>query len=211
MACSAVRTPLEASRSDPGAYEGFGYATVGGTGGSTCHVTSLASSGLGSLYDCVTDRSGPTVVVFDVSGTIVPEDVLRITDPYLTVDGSTAPATGIVVRPSGFGGGSGFVIENTHDVIIRGLRLVGYNPTGTTDGDADLIALDGTEGGEVYNVVVDHVTLTAADDGGSDITGNVHDVTASLELLLRQRLEQSHQVRHATENQPSPQRLRPQR
>ncbi len=83
------------------------------------------------------------------------------------------------MRPSGLGGGSGFVIENTHDVIIRGLRLVGYNPTGTTDGDADLIALDGTEGGEVYNVVVDHVTLTAADDGGLDITGNVHDVTAS--------------------------------
>ena len=28
-------------------------------------------------------------------------------------------------------------------------------------------------------MVVDHVTLTAADDGGLDITGNVHDVTTS--------------------------------
>ncbi len=161
------------------AYEGFGYATKGGTGGSTCRVTSLASSGPGSLYDCVTDHSGPTVVVFDVAGTIVTADVLLINSPYITIDGSTAPSPGVTVRPSGGGGGSGFVIENTHDVVIRGLHLLGYN----TGGDADLIALDGTGGGEVYNVVIDHVTVTAADDGAVDMTGNVHDVTLSWSFL----------------------------
>ncbi len=168
---SAAATPP--ARGD----EGFGYATLGGSGGSTCHVTNLASSGAGSLFDCVVNREGPRVVVFDVAGTVVPEDVLRINDPYITIDGTTAPSPGVTIRPAGQdpGARAALVVENTHDVIIRGLRLVGFD----TGGDGDLVGLDGTEGGEVYNVIVDHLALSQADDGALDITGNVHDVTVS--------------------------------
>ncbi|HXY39388.1 MAG TPA: hypothetical protein VEQ10_06940 [Vicinamibacteria bacterium] len=168
-------SPASASRD----IEGFGYATLGGKGGSTCHVTSLAASGAGSLLDCVLEREGPRIVVFDVAGTVVPEDTLRINDPYLTIDGTTAPPPGITIRPPNGGAKSALVVESTHDVIIRGLRLVGY----ATGGDGDLIGLDGTEGDAVYNVVVDHLALTQADDGALDITGNVHDITVSWCLL----------------------------
>ena len=192
------------------AYEGFGYQTKGGQGGTTCHVTTLASYGSGSLYNCVVNQTGPRTVVFDVSGTITPDDILYVRDPYLTIDGSTAPSPGITVKAP-TSSRSAIVVESTHDVIIRGLRIVGYNPTGSVEDSADLIALDGTEGGEVYNVVIDHVSLTAADDGALDITGNVHDVTVSWSLPVRQRQGQPDQVRHAPADQPPPQRLRPQR
>ncbi len=195
------------------AYEGFGYQTQGGQGGSTCHVTTLASSGSGSLYDCVVIQAGARTVVFDVSGTITPADTLSIRDPYLTVDGTTAPAPGITIRPPS-SADSAFVIDNTHDVIIRGLRLVGYNPSGSVENGADLVALDGTSG-EIYNVVIDHLSLTAADDGAVDITGNVHDVTVSWCLLYgngltslikydtRQRISIHHNVyAHNAERNP---------
>ncbi len=174
VASSATSSPARVD-------EGFGHATVGGAGGTTCHVTTLAASGAGSLFDCVVNRDGPRIVVFDVAGTVVPEDVLRIDSPYITIDGTTAPAPGITIRPAGQdpGARSALVVENTHDVIFRGLRLVGF----ATGGDGDLVALDGTEGGEVYNVVVDHLTLSQADDGALDMTGNVHDVTVAWTLL----------------------------
>ena len=195
------------------AYEGFGYQTQGGTGGSTCRVTTLAASGSGSLYNCVVVQVGPRTVVFDVAGTITPADTLSIRDPYLTIDGTTAPAPGITIRPP-TSSDSLFVIDDTHDVIIRGLRLVGYNTGGSSGNPADLIALEGI-GGEIYNVVLDHLSLTAADDGAIDITGNVHDVTVSWCLLYgngltslikygtRQRLSIHHTVyAHNAERNP---------
>ena len=167
-------------------FEGFGYQTLGGQGGTTCHVTNLNKTGAGSLFDCAMNRSGPRIVVFDVGGTIVLGGIIDITDPFLTIDGTTAPSPGITIRPwdDDPGADSAFIVDNTHDVIIRGLRMVGYG----TGGDADLIALDGTDGSEVYNVVVDHVSLTAADDGALDMTGNVHDVTVSWSFIYANAL-----------------------
>ncbi|HXY39528.1 MAG TPA: hypothetical protein VEQ10_07660, partial [Vicinamibacteria bacterium] len=66
-----------------------------------------------------------------------------------------------------------------HDVILTGLRMVGF---ATQDNVGDLVRIDGTDG-EVYNIVLDHLSLNAADDGAMDITGNVHDVTVSWCLL----------------------------
>ena len=194
------------------AFEGFGYLTIGGQGGSTCHVTNLNHSGAGSLLSCAT-RTTPRIVVFDVGGTIVLGDTIRINSPFLTIDGTTAPAPGITIRPSDTdpGADSALIVENTHDVILRGLRIVGYN----TGGDADLVALDGTDGTEVYNVVLDHLTLSNADDGAADMTGNVHDVTMSWCLLyessltslikydVRQRISLHHNVYvHNVERNP---------
>ena len=50
----------------PGA-QGFGMHSVGGRGGVTCQVTTLADSGPGSLRACV-DMAGPRNVVFTVAG-----------------------------------------------------------------------------------------------------------------------------------------------
>jgi pectate lyase len=155
------------------AYEGYGYQTIGGQGGSTCHVTSLAASGSGSLADCAMNRSGARIVVFDVAGTISLGSTIYIDESFLTIDGSTAPSPGITVRPAS-SSRNAIVLENAHDIIIQGLRLQGYD----TQNGADLIGFDG-EVGEIYNVVLDHLTFTGADDGAVDVTNSVRDVTVS--------------------------------
>jgi hypothetical protein len=211
LALGGVGAALPASAAT---FEGFGYQTVGGQGGTTCHVTNLNGSGAGSLFDCAMNRSGPRIVVFDVGGTIVLGGIIDITDPFLTIDGTTAPSPGITIRPwdNNPGADSAFIVDNTHDVILRGMRMVGYG----TGGDADLIALDGTSGSEVYNVIVDHVSLTAADDGALDMTGNVHDVTIQWSFIYsnalaslvkydtRQRISIHHTIFNANEER-SPQ------
>jgi pectate lyase len=155
------------------AYEGYGYQTIGGQGGSTCHVTTLAASGPGSLADCVINRGGARIVVFDVAGTISLGSTIYIDDSFLTIDGSTAPAPGITIRPAS-SSSNAIVLENAHDIIIQDLRLQGYD----TQNGADLIGFDG-DVGEIYNVVLDHLTFTGADDGAVDITNSVRDVTVS--------------------------------
>src|SRR5262245_46806453 len=120
LAIAGMAAPPVASAA---VFEGFGYQTVGGsqTGSTTCHVTNLNKTGAGSLLDCATNRSGPRIVVFDVGGTIVLGDILRVNQPYLTIDGTTAPNPGITIRPwdSDPGADSAIIIEDTHDVIIR--------------------------------------------------------------------------------------------
>jgi pectate lyase len=155
------------------AYEGYGYQTAGGQGGDTCHVTNLAASGAGSFANCVESRGGPRIVLFDVSGTITLDQTLYITMPYLTIDGTMAPAPGITIRPQN-SGRTALAIENTHDIIVKEIRLQGF---GTEDG-ADLLRIDG-DVGEVHHIVADHLTLAGADDGAMDITSNARDITVS--------------------------------
>src|SRR6185312_10595608 len=73
----------------PGA-EGFGANTPGGRGGKVLIVTNLADSGPGSLREaCMT--AGPRIVVFRVAGTIALKSPITVTEPYLTLEGQSAP------------------------------------------------------------------------------------------------------------------------
>ncbi len=98
----------------PGA-EGYGAFAKGGAGGRKIKVTNLSDSGPGSLRAAV-DAVGPRIVVFTAGGTIVLDSDLVIKHPYLTVDGSHAPAPGILLRQYG-------MIVRTHDVILRQFRI----------------------------------------------------------------------------------------
>src|SRR5688500_18978264 len=149
-------------------YEGFGAVTQGAasspTGFSTFRVTSLADTGPGTLRDAVSQ--GNRYIVFDVAGTIRLASDLNVYYSYITIDGASAPAPGITIeQPGDFGtnifGRSGG--RSVHDVIVHNLRTDGMLPGGET-GRGDVWGMDG-EDGEVYNIVLDHITGVASRDG----------------------------------------------
>jgi len=58
---------------------------------------------------------GPRIVVFRVGGLIALASPLKITEPYITIAGQTAPGDGICLRSDVFA-------VTTHDVVVRFLR-----------------------------------------------------------------------------------------
>lgn len=97
----------------PGA-EGAGALARGGRGGRAIFVTNLDDAGPGSLR-AACEAEGARIVVFRVSGTIRLKSAIRVTAPYLTLAGQTAPGDGICIRDYPF-------IVTTHDVVVRYLR-----------------------------------------------------------------------------------------
>ncbi len=151
----------------PGA-EGYGQYTKGGRGGAIIKVTNLNSSGPGSLRNALLS-SGPRTVVFEVSGTINIGGAITIRDPFLTIAGQTAPSPGILVR-----GGS--ITIKTHDVLIQHLRIRAGNT-----GD-DCLKMSTAGSGEVYNVYLDHLSLSWAKDEVLSIyqrDARVYDISVS--------------------------------
>ncbi len=166
-------------------YEGYGSASRGGVGGDTYHVTTLADGGPGSLRNGIVNRSGPRTIVFDVAGSIIITNLLKIGIPYLTIDGATAPAPGITITK--VYDTNEFVIGGTHDIILRHLRFQGLYPHGAIPGTSNtgIMGIDGDSGPDHYahDIVVDHVTILNATDSAIDIWGEVSDVTVSWCLI----------------------------
>src|SRR5262249_39016217 len=91
------------------------YPTAGGEGGQVITVTTLEDSGPGSLREALS-ASGPRVIKFAVGGEIWLKDRLGVTNPFVTVDGSSAPSPGITLMGDR-------VRLRTHDVILRDIRV----------------------------------------------------------------------------------------
>src|SRR5690606_36188782 len=113
LICSAAGSNLPAF---PGA-EGFGAYAQGGRGGDVYYVTNLNNTGAGSLRNGITSANGPRTIVFAVSGNIQLQSILTINKPNITIAGQTAPGDRICIRDYSVN------IQNTHDIVIRGLRL----------------------------------------------------------------------------------------
>src|SRR5262249_45911000 len=95
--------------------EGWGASSKGGRGGRVLKVTNLNASGPGSLAEaCAAD--GPRIVVFAVGGVIRGD--IRITKPFITIAGQTAPGPGITIE-----GIISSYDHGVHDIIIRHLRV----------------------------------------------------------------------------------------
>ncbi|QQR91355.1 MAG: hypothetical protein IPJ88_06420 [Myxococcales bacterium] len=143
----------DASLAFPSA-EGFGKHTLGGRGGRVTFVTNTDNAGVGSLRDAL-ESDGPRIVIFRVGGLIQLDSAIKITNPYITVAGQTAPGGGIALANAG-------IEVKTHDVIIRGIRFrIGDNPNGPPGVDRDGIKISsGNNGGPIYNVIVDHSSVS---------------------------------------------------
>jgi pectate lyase len=162
----------------PGA-EGFGTITRAGRGGRIIRVTNLSDRGKGSLREALYTK-GPRVIVFEVGGNINLKSHLKIRNPYVTIAGQTAPEPGITLT------GASLSIK-THDVLIQHLRIrVGDLAIGPPPEDRDGIKIQGSKSAaaEVYNIVIDHCSISwAIDEGVSIWYDGVHDITISRSII----------------------------
>jgi pectate lyase len=171
---SVAALPLAAAAQAPLAFPGaMGAAatTPGGRGGEIVRVTTLAPSGPGSFVEAV-KKPGKRIVVFEVGGVIdLGETTVKITEPYLTIAGQTAPAPGVTLIRGG-------IDVAAHDVVIRHIRV--------RPGDGGRARLSGNDYdaistlGGAHDVIVDHCSLTWATDenlsaSGPRFTGNTPD------------------------------------
>ncbi|UOR15181.1 pectate lyase family protein [Qipengyuania aquimaris] len=138
---------------------GFGAVSEGGNGGRIIAVTTLQDSGPGSYRACVTAQF-PRVCVFRVEGVIrFTGRPPRITSPYLTIAGQTAPGAGITLTHAGEPNGlTPLVIKNTHDVVVRNIR-VRLDRVGASRESEDGITIENSE-----RVMIDHVSVSGARD-----------------------------------------------
>ncbi len=167
--------PAHAIPAFPGAI-GFGSDTVAGRGGQIIKVTNLNKNGEGSFKEALL-ATGPRIIVFEVGGTIQIDDSIGIRNPFVTIAGQTAPSPGITLR------GATLVIA-THDVLIQHIRVRTGDQGGVPATNRDALQIEPPySGGDVYNVVVDHCSLSWGVDENISIwstdKGDVHDITIS--------------------------------
>ena len=157
LAVAAAAQVVASDRQDGG----FGMDTLGGLEGRVMRVTSLEPSGPGSLREAI-EAKGSRLVVFEVGGVIdLARKSLRVTEPYLTIAGQTAPDPGITLL-------RGSLAIETHDAVIQHLsvrpgdagrpRKSGWSPDG--------IAVNAAS-----NVIIDHCSATWAVDENLSASG----------------------------------------
>ncbi len=134
--------------------EGFGRHAAGGRGGPMLWVENLDDAGPGSFRAAVTAR-GPRVVAFRVAGVIALKSSINITEPFLTVDGQTAPEGGVTFT------GGGFFVQ-THDVILRHFRI----RPGDGTRDTDALGFH-----DAQRCIADHLSVSWGTDEVLSITG----------------------------------------
>lgn len=152
----------------PGA-EGFGRYAQGGRGGNVLEVTNLNASGPGSLRNAL-EASGPRTIVFRVSGNIVWNETVSVSNPFLTVAGQTAPGEGITLK--------GTIMLKTSHVIIRHLRI---RPA-IAAGHPDAMTIYASPN-PINNIILDHVSLSWGQDEVLGMTGNITDMSIQWSIL----------------------------
>jgi pectate lyase len=141
--------------------QGAAARTPGGRGGKILRVTTLSPSGPGSLSAAL-ETDGPRIVVFEVGGVIdFAQREIKITKPYLTVAGQTAPSPGVTLVRTG-------IDVTTHDVVLQHIRV----RTGSADArkrggfEPDAFSTQGA-----HDVIVDHCSMTWGIDENLSASG----------------------------------------
>ena len=147
--------------------------TTGGRGGKVIAVTNLNDNGPGS-FRAALETQGPRTVVFRVAGTLKVNGDLNINHPDITIAGQSAPGDGICI--------AGTLNINTHNVIIRHLRVRRGVPTG---GQGD----DNIGGNPDHHIIIDHCSTSWG-----------MDENISLYRHMRPSLDGSTQIKDAAEH-----------
>ncbi len=153
--------------------QGFGANTVGGRFGRILSVVNLndtldanSPEYMGSFRWALDstwadDPASPydqrRFIVFKIGGIINLQDRLVVSHPFTTIAAQSAPSPGIALRREGL------TIE-THDVILRGLRIrVGAEAGPDCCRDGLKISTSNATS-DIYNVIVDHTSVSWAID-----------------------------------------------
>ena len=157
----AAEAAAEAKLAFPGAL-GWAATTPGGRGGRILKVTNLNKTGPGSFLDALATK-GPRIIVFEVGGVIdLGREEIKVTEPYLTIAGQTAPSPGVTFIRGGFQ-------ISAHDVVVQNVRV--------RVGDAGAPKKSGWEtdglstAGDSHDVIIDHCTVTWATDENGSMSG----------------------------------------
>jgi hypothetical protein len=156
----AGHAPLLAREPAPAPIRGW-TRTKGGEGGRVLRVTSLASEGPGTLRAALA-VSGPRRIVFAVGGIIdLARKNLSIREPFVTIDGASAPSPGITLIRGGIG-------VSAHDVVIRHIRVrAGADGAPPKSG----WEVDGLSTSAARDVIVDHCSFAWATDENLSASG----------------------------------------
>ena len=161
-AIAAGHAPLLARAQTPMPSPVNGWTrTAGGDGGRLLRVTSLASEGPGTLRAALAVR-GPRRILFSVAGIIdLERNSLSICDPFVTIDGASAPSPGITLIRGG-------ISVSAHDVVIRHLRVrAGADGAPPKSG----WEVDGLSTSAAHDVIVDHCSFAWATDENLSASG----------------------------------------
>ena len=154
MATASLAAETEKPLAFPGA-QGWAAHTPGGRGGKLLRVTTLSPTGPGSLLEAIATK-GPRTIVFEVGGVIdLGRETVRITEPYMTIAGQTAPMPGITLIRGG-------VDIATHDIVIRHIRIRPGEAGSAKRSGKDFDAISTVRG--AHDVIIDHCSLTWATD-----------------------------------------------
>lgn len=180
----------------PGAV-GWAAQTPGGRGGRIIKVSNLNSSGPGSLREAL-ETAGPRIVVFEVGGVIdLDRQSLRITEPFITIAGQTAPSPGITIIKGGLN-------IAAHDVVLQHIRV---RPGSAGQAPGSGWGEDAINTVGAVNVIVDHCSLTWATDENLSASGHrfagqspegwrlgtSHDITFSHNIIAEGLANSSHE------------------
>lgn len=136
--------------------------TEGGSGGQILKVTTLSSSGPGSLREALM-APGKRIIVFEVGGVIdLQGQSWKVKEPFLTIAGQTAPYPGITLI-------KGELEIETNDVIVQHLmfRPGEFGRPKRSGGDHD--GLNTTNGAS--RIIVDHCSFSWATDENLSASG----------------------------------------
>jgi hypothetical protein len=149
--------------------EGFGAYARGGAGGRTLFVTTRNDTGREGSLRWALAQKGPRIVLFKVGGIFELDSNLKVKEPFLTLDGSTAPDGGVTLKDSAL------EFLGTHDIIVRYLRVRPGDEAALGQGrwaghPRPVKASDAVTVKDSHDVIVDHVSGSWSTDETISVT-----------------------------------------